>query len=343
MKTFIDLFAGIGGFRLALESFGLKCVFSSEIDIHAKTTYLANFGEVPKGDITQISETEIPSHDVICAGFPCQAFSISGKQKGLSDERGILFYEIIRIAKCHQPKILLLENVKNFEKHDGGNTFRILVDCLKEIGYQVFSKRLIASDFGLPTARERIYFVAFREDLGVKNFEFPKGKKSELKLKDFLQSDDATAKYVINRSDIWITKPSLGLDFVPNRPVQIGIINKGGQGERIYHELGHAITFSAHGGGIASKTGAYLVNGKIRKLSPHESAKIMGFPEDFELPVSDAQANKQLGNSVAVPVIQAIFSEIIKRLGDDIRLHDSQTSGQNHLRERAELPIGSKV
>lgn len=317
MKTFIDLFAGIGGFRLALESFGLSCVFSSEIDIHAQKTYQANFGEIPHGDLTKIEEIEIPSHDILCAGFPCQAFSISGKQKGFADTRGTLFFEIARIVKYHQPKVLLLENVKNFARHNDGKTLEIVKKTLNQLNYKVFHQVLDARNFGLPTARERIYIIAFRNDLNINKFDFPKGEKSLLSLKDFLQNDEETAQYIINRNDIFIKKSDRLFEDIPNRPLQIGVINKGGQGERIYHELGHAITLSAHGGGAASKTGAYFVNGKIRKLSPRECARIMGFPDSFQIPVSDAQAYKQFGNSVAVAVIKAVMEKILETLGEN--------------------------
>jgi DNA (cytosine-5)-methyltransferase 1 len=316
MKTFIDLFAGIGGFRLALESFGMNCVFSSEIDAHAQTTYKANFGEFPQSDITKISEAEIPNHDIICAGFPCQAFSISGNQRGFEDTRGILFFEIVRIAKLHQPKVLLLENVKNFERHNDGKTLKIVEKVLKNLGYNVFRKVLNSNNFGLPMIRERIYIVAFRENLNVKMFNFPNSQNKVVLLKNFLDSDTKTFQYVINRKDVKMFDKQLLFETLPPKPLQIGIINKGGQGERIYHELGHAITLSAYGGGIASKTGAYLVNGKIRKLSPRECARIMGFPEDFQIPVSDAQAYKQYGNSVAIPVVKAIFKQILETIGE---------------------------
>lgn len=316
---FIDLFAGIGGFRLALESFGLKCVFSSESNKYAKETYKANFGETPHGDITKIDSDTIPKHDVLCAGFPCQAFSISGKRLGFEDTRGTLFFEIARIAKHHQPKVLFLENVKNFVRHDNGKTLQTVENILKGLDYNIFYKVLNASNFGVPTARERIYILAFRKDLNISDFEFPNSNRQSISLKQLLDNEDLTKEYVINRKDVFFKTKQIDKNVFgefPQKPVQIGIINKGGQGERIYHENGHAITFSANGGGVASKTGAYLVNGKIRKLTPRECARIMGFPEDFKIPVSDAQAYKQLGNTVAIPVIKAIFNQVLNTLND---------------------------
>jgi DNA (cytosine-5)-methyltransferase 1 len=293
----------------------LKCVFSSEIDIHAQTTYKANFGEIPNSDITKIDELDIPAHDIICAGFPCQAFSISGKQHGFDDPRGKLFFEIARIAKHHQPKVLLLENVKNFARHNEGKTLETVTETLQTLGYNIFSQVLNANNFGLPMIRERIYIVAFRKDLKIDKFAFPHPQLNDVSLKDFLDSDEQTADYIIDRTDVKMFDKSILFEKFPPKPVQIGIINKGGQGERIYHERGHAITLSAHGGGIASKTGAYLVNGKIRKLSPRECARIMGFPNDFQIPVSDSQAYKQFGNSLAIPLVKAICYKILETIG----------------------------
>ncbi len=314
---FIDLFAGIGGFRIALESFGLKCVFSSESNKYAQKTYQANFGELPHGDITKIKSEEIPAHDVLCAGFPCQSFSISGKQRGFEDIRGNLFFEIARIIEFHQPKVIFLENVKNFARHDGGRTLQTVEKILKNLNYRVFCKVLNASHFGIPTARERIYIIAVHKDLKIENFEFPIGVEQSVSLKEFLEREEKTKEYIINRTDVIFKTKEVEKDIFgeyPQKPVQIGIINKGGQGERIYHPNGHAITFSANGGGVASKTGAYLVDGKIRKLSPRECARIMGFPEEFKIPVSDAQAYKQFGNTVAIPVIKAVIEKVLKTL-----------------------------
>ena len=308
---FIDLFAGIGGFRIALENHGAECVFSSEWDKEAQITYRENFGETPDGDITKIKESEIPKHDILCAGFPCQAFSISGKQRGFNDARGTLFFEIARIAKYHQPKVLFLENVKNLAKHYYGNTLKTILRILDELGYDTYYDILTASDYGVPQARERIYIVAFRKDLGVKYFYFPKRTYQKIFLKDILENSDKTADCIIDRKDLKFWKR----DETPSlNPIQIGQINNGGQGERIYSINGHAITLSAYGGGAAGKTGAYLVNGKVRRLSPRECARVQGFPEWFKIPVSKSQAYKQFGNSVSVPVIDLIYQQISKVL-----------------------------
>ena len=312
---FIDLFAGIGGFRQALESLGLECVFSSEWDPQAQQTYSANYGEIPHGDITKIDEVNIPKHEIICGGFPCQAFSISGKQKGFEDARGTLFFDVVRIAKLHQPSVLFLENVKNFASHDNGKTLKTVLSILDEIGYDVYYKVLNASHYGAPTSRERIYLVCFRKDLKITSFKFPEASTTKVSLQDYLDPDSETYKYVIQRDDITLREgvpltPDL-LGSYPQKPIRLGSIGKGGQGERIYSPLGHAITFSAYGGGAASKTGAYLINDKVRKLSPKECARVMGFGDKFIIPVSDSQAYKQFGNSVVVNVVKAIMSEIL--------------------------------
>jgi len=314
--TFIDLFSGIGAFRIALESFRARCVFSSEKDKHCKFVYKMNFGETPEDDITTIKEQNIPKHTILCAGFPCQSFSISGKQRGFKDTRGTLFFDIVRIAEYHKPKIIFLENVKNFERHDKGNTLKIIKCALNDIEYDVFYKVLNASLFGVPQKRERIYILGFRKDLKINNFTFPLPIKKYIKLKDVLLPDLKTKNYIINRKDISFKKEiAIKIDLYGNyplKPIRVGTVNKGGQGERIYHECGHAITLSAYGGGIGAKTGLYLINGKVRRLAPRECAIIMGFPNTFKIHPSDSQAFKQFGNSIVIDVLQAIILKIIK-------------------------------
>lgn len=306
--TFIDLFAGIGGFRIALESFGGTCVFSSEWDRNSQKVYEDNFDELPHGDITKIKEVEIPEHDVLCAGFPCQAFSVSGKRLGFSDTRGTLFFDIARIVKYHRPKIIFLENVKNFTRHDGGKTLLVVLNTLKELGYTTFYKVLRSSDYGVPQARERIYIIGFRQDLSVQHFEFPPAIQQVQVVKDILESEPVNENICINRKDIKIYGDEKNVKD-PRRPLQIGTINKGGQGERIYSIYAAGITLSAYGGGAASKTGAYLINGKVRKLTPRECARMQGFPESFILP-NNYVAYKQFGDSVSVPVIKTLFKNI---------------------------------
>ena len=304
---FIDLFAGIGGFRQALEFYGAECVFSSEKNKYAIETYEANYGEKPSGDITKIKSEDIPSHDILCAGFPCQPFSVSGKQMGFDDERGIHFFEILRIVKHHKPSILFLENVANLKKHNDSKTIEQMKLMLEELGYIVNMKVLNASDYNVPQSRKRIYFVCFnKEKLPVYKFEYPRPIKCNIFLKDILEDDKKTEVYRIIRDDIVFK--DIKIAKCEPKPIRIGTINKGGQGDRIYSPLGHAITLSAEGGGSGAKTGAYLINGHVRKLSPRECARVQGFPEEFIIADKNNQAYKQFGNSVALPVLKYIVS-----------------------------------
>ena len=308
--TFIDLFAGLGGFHIALESLGCKCVFTSELKEDLRQLYKLNFPDVPliEGDITKVDLTTIPHHDILCAGFPCQAFSISGSRKGFNDSRGILFFDVARIAKEKQPKILFLENVKNLEVHDNRKTFEIMKNTLDDIGYDVYSKVLDSAEYGSPQSRKRIYIVCFRKDLGIKNFEFPTPFQKHKYVKDILCQENAD-KYVINREDIIVSKDDTKMKC-DTKPIRIGIVNKGGQGERIYSPKGKGITLSAYGGGVGAKTGLYKIDGKVRKLSPRECARMQGFPDDFKIADKDTVAYKQFGNSVVIDVLQQIVLQI---------------------------------
>lgn len=318
-KGFIDLFAGVGGFHLAMNSLGMECKFASEWDKHAAAVYEKNFRLAPKGDITQIDAADIPKHFMICGGFPCQAFSISGKRQGFADTRGTLFFDVARIAAVHRPSVLFLENVRNFAQHDGGKTLKTVRGVLEDLGYVVFHKVLNAAEYGFPTARQRIYIVAFRNDLGVDpatGFAFPALVGRAPAVKGFLEKTVDLEEVRINKP---LTLPSARgtskavAEFRakrPSTPVRVGTIAGGGQGDRIYSAEGPAITLSAYGGGNAAKTGAYLIDGVVRKLTPRECANIMGFPKKFKLADKPNQAYKQFGNSVVVGVIRAIGQQI---------------------------------
>lgn len=311
--SFIDLFAGLGGFRLALESFGANCVYSSEWDKHAQMVYKANFNDLPDGDITKVNEKNIPDHEILCAGFPCQPFSISGKQLGFDDSRGTLFFDVARIVKEKKPKVVFMENVKNFARHDDGRTLAVVQAVMEELGYTFYQKVLNAVDYGVPQKRERIYMVCFRNDLNISNFEFPKPFKLAKHVEDYLLPDSPeTLNLVVERNDT-IMASNIPYEY-SNKPIRIGTVNKGGQGERIYSPKGIAITLSAEGGGVFAKTGGYLINGKTRKLHIRECARLMGYPETYILSDSVSQAYKQLGNSVVVDVLQLIAGEIGKKL-----------------------------
>lgn len=310
---FIDLFAGLGGFRLALESLGAECVYSNEWDSAVQEVYYENFGDLPAGDITKVDETTIPDHDILCAGFPCQAFSISGKQRGFEDSRGTLFFDVARIVKEKRPKIVFMENVKNFATHDGGKTLAVVKGTMEELGYTFCQRVLNSVDYGVPQKRERVYMVCFRNDVRTKDFVFPKAIKLTKHVEDFLLEDSSlTEPLYVNREDTYYngTKD----DVYSDKSIRLGIVNKGGQGERIYSTKGIAITFSAYGGGVFAKTGGYFVNGRPRRLHPRECARLMGYPDSYKISRKSNQAYQQFGNSVVIDVLQYIGIEIGKAL-----------------------------
>lgn len=315
--TFIDLFAGIGGFRLALESFGARCVYSSEWDKNAQEVYEMNFGDRPDGDITKVDERTIPDHDILCAGFPCQAFSISGKQRGFEDSRGTLFFDVARIAREKRPKVVFMENVKNFASHDGGRTLSVVKSTMEGIGYSFFYKVLNPVDYDIPQKRERIYMVCFRNDLGVSEFQFPQEIGLTRHVEDFLiENGEDTDELFVERNDIQLNET--GDSLYSDKPIRLGIVNKGCQGERIYSTKGIAITLSAYGGGAFAKTGGYLVGGRPRKLHPRECARLMGYPDWYKICQRKTVAYKQFGNSVVVDVIQRVAMQI----GDALKFQE---------------------
>jgi len=310
---FIDLFAGLGGFRLALESLGAKCVYSNEWDKDAQNVYASNFGDIPEGDITKVDEKTIPDHDILCAGFPCQAFSISGKQRGFEDSRGTLFFDVARIVKEKRPQVVFMENVKNFAAHDNGKTISVVKSTMNELGYSFEYAVLNATDYGIPQKRERVYMVCFRNDIDRGYFEFPHPFKLTKHVEDFLLDDEENVKHLyIERPDTYFN--GIKDNKYSDKSIRLGIVNKGGQGERIYSIKGIAITFSAYGGGIFSKTGGYLINGRTRKLHPRECARLMGYPDSYKMSTKVNQAYKQFGNSVVVDVLQYIAIQFGKSL-----------------------------
>lgn len=309
--TFIDLFAGVGGFRLGLESLGAKCIFSSEIDSDAKKIYQKNYGDLPEGDITKIMTSEIPKHNILCGGFPCQAFSISGNRNGFEDSRGTLFFEIARIVRDIKPEVVFMENVKNFLTHDKGNTFLTVKNIMEDLGYEFNYQILNAADYGVPQFRERLFMVCFRKDLKNIDFKFP--EKIELKkhVEDILLPDSETE--FLYRSEIPVKLYGVEEKYT-NKCLRVGDANNITQGYRIYSTKGSAITLSAYGGGCYAKTGGYLINGRVRKLHPRECARLNGFPDSFELDPVATHSYQQMGNSVVVDVIQRIGIEIGKTL-----------------------------
>jgi len=301
----IDLFAGIGGIRSGFERIfkdKIEFVFASEIDKYACETYYANYGEMPYGDITKIDEKQIPSFDILLGGFPCQAFSIAGKRKGFEDTRGTLFFEIARIVKHHKPKIVFLENVKGFKNHDKGTTFQIVKETLENLGYKVFTQILNAKDFGVPQNRERIYIIGFL-DHSIE-FEFPQKTEKKTKLSTILEQKVAT-KYTIS-DRLWMGHQKRKVEHR----------KKGnGFGYSLFDgDAEYTSTISARYYKDGSEILIAQENQNPRKLTPREAARLQGFTDDFKIVVSDVQAYKQFGNSVAVPVIEVLAQEINKQM-----------------------------
>lgn len=311
--TFIDLFAGIGGIRMAYQNLGGKCVFSSEWNSFAKLTYERNFGEVPFGDITEIDEKEIPNHDLLVGGFPCQPFSIAGvskktalgKMHGFLDEtQGTLFFDIARILKEKKPKAFMLENVKNLLSHDKGKTFAVIARTLDELGYSIHSKVLDGKHF-VPQHRERILIVGFRYDVfaGWERFDFPELPSSQLRIADILEESPG-AKYTLT-SHLW----KYLQDYAAKHKAK-----GNGFGFGLTDLEGISRTLSAR----YYKDGAEILipqsDKNPRRLTPRECARLQGFPDIFEIPVSDNQAYRQFGNSVVVPLIQAVGDRIVQTI-----------------------------
>lgn len=327
----IDLFCGIGGFRQAMETHAVKCVFSSDIDTFAQETYEANFGDRPFGDIKQVNEAEIPKFDLLCAGFPCQPFSYSGKGLGFKDQtRGTLFFDILRIVKHHKPKMILLENVKGFKSHKGGKTMNTILNALKDEGYDIHWKILNSYDFGLPQYRERWYCVGFKN---VTKFEFPLGNLRGSTLREIIDPKEN------NNQKLQITdfeKMRIRYHFL-SKDIRVEHDNKryapqtkkGRHGVFSFQKSDGALRF--HIGDVAKTQiqeafytcldtyAPTIIANRTpklwdleRKLSVREAARLQGFPDDFKFPVSDAQAYKQLGNSVSIPVVSAIIKQMLK-------------------------------
>jgi len=308
MYRFIDLFCGIGGFRIALEKRGLNCVYSSDIDRKAREAYKRNFGEEPEGDITKIPANRIPGHDILCAGFPCQSFSIAGKQNSIKDSRGRLFYEIVRIAEYHQPYILFLENVRHILKIDNGRVIRSIETELNNIGYNLHKYILNSSFFGIPQSRKRVYFIALRKDVEDKlKCVAPPKTFEKVFLEDILE-DNVGKDFFISRNDIEITKKEDDLKN-ESKPLRVGIVSKGRQGEVIYSPKGHSITITANGGGAGYNTGLYNTNQGIRRLTIAECKRVMGFSGSHWVSAAP-HAYRQLGNAVIPGMVGHVWDNV---------------------------------
>lgn len=307
---FIDLFAGIGGIRIPFQELGGECVLTSEWDKFAQKTYRTNFGDTPLGDIRKINNDEIPDFDILLGGFPCQPFSQAGLKMGFADTRGTLFFEIERIIKAKRPKAFLLENVKQLKGHDKGRTLQVILNHIASLNYHCEYKVLRAGDFGVPQNRERIYLVGFDKNYfkninAMYHFPFPKPPCTKTRLGDILEKD-VDEKYTISQK------------------LYEGHLRRKAEHKKKGNGFGFSV-FNAESEYVNTISARYYKDGSEvmidqgsekppRKLTPRECARLQGFPEKFIIPVSNTQAYKQFGNSVAVPVIRAIAKKMIKEM-----------------------------
>ncbi|MGL4326212.1 MAG: DNA cytosine methyltransferase [Tannerellaceae bacterium] len=321
--TFIDLFAGIGGFRQAMQNLGGKCVFSSEWDEQAQKTYMLNYGEVPFGDITlEQTKQYIPDHfDILCAGFPCQAFSLAGKRLGFEETRGTLFFDVAEIIRRKQPRAFFLENVKGLKIHDKGKTLEVILRTLREdLGYYVPDPEVMnAKDFGVPQNRERIFIVGFHPETGITEFSYPKPSNKKVSIADIKEKDVVPSKYYLSTQYLQTLREhkarhankgnGFGYEIIEDTDIANAIV-VGGMGRERNLIIDHRLTDFTPTTRIKGE-----VNREgIRKMTPREWARLQGFPDNFIIGVADASAYKQFGNSVAVPAIQATASKIIEKI-----------------------------
>ena len=321
--TFIDLFAGIGGFRMAMQNLGGKCVFSSEWDTQAQKTYLLNYGEVPFGDITkETTKAYIPDgFDILCAGFPCQAFSLAGKRLGFEETRGTLFFDVAEIIRRKRPKAFFLENVKGLLIHDKGRTIQTILNVLREdLNYFVPDPQIInAVDFGVPQHRERVYIVGFRKDQNVHEFSYPQPTDSTKTFADIKEEECVSAKYylstqylktlIAHKARHAAKGNGFGYEIIPDSGVANAIV-VGGMGR----ERNLVIDMRLKDFTPVTNIKGEINRDGIRRMTPREWARLQGFPDNFIISVADASAYKQFGNSVAIPAIQATANEIINRI-----------------------------
>lgn len=321
--TFIDLFAGIGGFRIAMQNLGGKCIYSSEWDRQAQKTYLANYGELPFGDITkETTKQYIPDgFDVLCAGFPCQAFSLAGKRRGFEETRGTLFFDVAEILRRKKPKAFFLENVKGLKIHDKGRTLDTILNVLRnDLDYFVPDCEIVnAMNFGVPQHRERIYIVGFRKDLKIKKFTYPEAADTTKRFIDIREEKEVSAKYYLStqyQHTLFEHKKrheskgnGFGYEIIPDNGIANAIV-VGGMGRERNIVIDNR---------LSNYTPVTNIKGEInrdgwRRMTPREWARLQGFPDSFIIPVADASAYKQFGNSVAVPAIQATAEKMLKLL-----------------------------
>lgn len=306
---FVDLFCGLGGFRIAMEKIGGKCIFSSDNNIEVCKVYEENFGDNPYSDITEVSENDIPQFDVLCAGFPCQPFSIAGKRMGFNDSRGTMFFEVARIIKHHKPKIAFLENVSGIVSHDSGRTIKVITNTLEELGYVVNTKVMNAKDYGIPQNRNRWYCVAIRKDIYNKKFEFPEKCDLKYTLNDIIEnkkiSDYNSTETAINNISKFIDNFKNSDRYNKNNFI---IANEIRASKCNFRSDGISPCLTAKMG--TGGNNIPVVVELKRKLTEKECLKIMGYPDDYKIRPNNMQSYKQIGNSVVVPLISEIAKKI---------------------------------
>ena len=316
--TFIDLFSGIGGFRIAGQRCNLECVFSSEIDKSASQTYFENFGSMPSGDITEIHSKDIPDHDILTAGFPCQAFSIAGKKEGFKDTRGTLFFDIARILKEKKPKAFLLENVKGLLSNNKGKTIQRIYQVLSEIGYYTLDPIVLNSTyFGVPQNRERVYLVGFIDESVRKKFKMPINHlRTNKSIKDILENDPVSNKFYLSENYLQTlishkdrhSRKGNGFGFeIKSVNDYAATLVIGGMGLERNLIIDNKITDYTPVTNIKSP----ISKKNIRRLTPRECARLQGFPDDYKFPVSDSVAYKLIANSVTINVVEELLKRII--------------------------------
>ncbi len=329
--TYIDLFCGIGGFRVAanrvFEKLGIpsKCVFSCDIDPMARKTYHANFGDCPEGDITQIEANLIPDHYLLFAGFPCQPFSIMGNGKGFNDTRGTLFFDIARIIEAKRPKAFVLENVKQLVTHKRGHTFKRIKETLECLGYFIDYRILNALDYGLPQKRERVFIVGFYKPM---DFQWPHKIKNRVSLSEILETD-VPRKYYAS-------------EYIISKRMEK---HQSKETPSIWHEnkAGNVCSYPYSCALRAGASHSYLLVNGIRRLTPREMLRLQGFPDSFEIVVSDQQVRRQAGNAVPVNVVQAILESFVPILAQDTGLEKSkliykaEINSETHARKTAQV------
>ncbi len=308
MLKFIDLFAGIGGFRLAFESVGTKCVFSAEIDKHACSTYESNFGDYPLCDVSKLKPSDMPDFDILCAGFPCQPFSIAGQRKGFCDTRGTLFFDIERIIQAKQPQAFILENVKGLVNHDKGNTLKVIIDTLEQkLDYKVFYQVLNSKDYGVPQNRERIYIIGFKDK--EVDFKFPNKLDKKVDLNSILDPNPIgseisdIAKFNVRHN----LKEHKKYNKIKDNPLLLAYEIRKSRTTFRYDSLSPTLTAKMGTGG---NNVPVLVN-QMRKLTTRECLRIQGFPDSYKIEHNKAQSYKQIGNSVSVPVVRLLAESIV--------------------------------